>query len=208
MTEIVDRTEGTNASKGRDEDVFSVAKSRAVTESYLGNVAVVQALLRAEIADFMQTADNQNANATAVKGREIALQLTKIFLGQDETFAGVPGWNDPGRIDRYLAPKIGSTETDAARVIEQWAVRLLTQVVQVANFAAQEGVLDEQWTGELESIVDENCHLIMGIDSSYDEMVDGDIEIETAPAISQPTPESVKAQQLYDSLKASWKDYP
>lgn len=194
--------------KWQDSELFGESQNRAAGESYLGNVAVVQALLRAETADFMQTADNNNSNDTAVKGREIALHLTNILLGLDPTFAGVPGWNEPGGIDRYLAPKIGSLETEPAAVVEQWAIRFLTQLVQVANFAAQPGVLDEQWTSELEAIVDENARLIMGIDSSYDESVDGDIEIEQAQAVVTESAEQDRAAQVYNDIKDSWKNYP
>lgn len=144
------------------ENAFGEAGAVATHPGYLGSVRNVKRYLQEEGAKFI--AAIQQGTAAKEAAEPIAKSMAKAFLGQDPAaHPPVPGWNEPGHIDVYLAPLLEGEEPDPESVLEHFAIALLQELMQVANYANEPGVTEEQWQWQMVAIYDRFSRMALGI---------------------------------------------
>lgn len=121
----------------------------------------VKDLLKTTAQEFLDGLQgDQLASAVA---DPLAKWLADVLLGKDPDYPGMPGWNEPGGIDRFVAGQVGAEETDPEIVLEHMATSLFAEVAQVAAYAGEDGVTDEQWQWQYEDALDRFTRLCLGI---------------------------------------------
>jgi hypothetical protein len=131
---------------------------------YLGDTETVEALLRGAVADVMgvmrpDVPADKRVNAVRKKSKEVGL----ILLGLDPAYAPVRKWNAPGGIDTHCAKWLALGDQDPADVMTHALVKLFGEVLDVANYAAEPGVLDEQWRFQIDGLIERYLALFTGM---------------------------------------------
>jgi len=93
---------------------FAAAVHLATQPGYLGNPTVVNEIL-VNLWNTTFTRWNSglvDADAWIKADIERCEQMALIFLGADETFVPMPGWNRPGIIDQFLALRLQIDESN------------------------------------------------------------------------------------------------
>jgi hypothetical protein len=150
-----------------EEFVFAEALSNAQVENYLGDQSTITSLVRKAIDDltekFQHIDDKDNAEKIRVM-KMLAQRNGVVLLGKSPLFKPLPGWNEPGRIDVFLAHWMGSAETDSDKRMEHVFVILFNRILEIAAYAGVPGVLPEQWQFQVDAVIHEFVNLCLGID--------------------------------------------
>lgn len=153
------------AANQKGDDVLFPELSSMSQENYLGNPATLDSLVRTaidELAEKLSDPEYQNQSTEVRRG--ISKWLGNILLGKDPAYAPVPKWNVPGAIDVFCATWTGSAETTADSRMEHAVLKMLNEVLDVADYAADpNGVLDEQWEPLMQSILYRYTSLFLGV---------------------------------------------
>jgi hypothetical protein len=134
-------------------------------ENYLGNPQTIRSLILTAIGQAFE-----DLNDAADEGeRIVALQkqcrgLATVLIGHDPDFKALHKWNTAGSIDEFLAKWLGIGETDPFERVERAVLAMLGEAIDVAQYAGEDGVLDEQWKPLMEELVSRWTDLFMGID--------------------------------------------
>lgn len=150
-----------------DDRPFEAAVSAAGRENYLGDRSVVESLVRKAVSDLVdkyQTIDDADEASKIQVMTMLAERNGLVLLGKSPLFTAQRRWNEPGGIDEFLAKWLGSSETDPDKRMEHAFVILFDQILEVAAYAGQEGVLPEQWQFQVDGIIHRFVSLCMGID--------------------------------------------
>jgi hypothetical protein len=141
---------------------------------WLGDSYVVEGLLRSFAKEAM---DRRNACAMdelrpeewKQLDRDACLQLADIFLGKNPFFNSVPGWNEPGKIDVFLVREFNLGDTDPILRVATVLAELLLEMVNVAKYASQEGVVEEQWVWQVDAAIETYRNYMIGIVIPFDD---------------------------------------
>ena len=190
-----------------NDPVFEQAIAELTAKPYLGDYAQVHGLLKDFGVAVLNAIElDEDAASVASKGAET---LANAFLGEDETYAIVPGWNRPGSIDAF-AEGFVEPEDDPSKTIQSLLIDFISDVIGIAQFAEQEGVLDEQWTQELGLVHDRTAKILMGV--TPDDLGDSedDADAPEDPDIMED-PEAISeslASRTQEYLSKNWSEYP
>lgn len=145
-----------------ESDKPFVASMAAVgaAEGYLGSTAFLDGLLRVMVSDWMEALGS--GTATPDLAKRLVDEDAAILFGEVDGFGKLPGWNEPGGIDVYVAAELGTSDT-GRDAIENALIQMLKQATAIANYADEPGVLDEQWRWQLDALFEEYVNLFLGM---------------------------------------------
>ena len=133
--------------------------------NYLGDRGVVESVLRLAVQDMLDRMQHSEAESARIHSMRLsAKNAVEVFLGMDENYAAMSKWNEPGFIDVFLAKWCGSKEVRARARVEHAMIKLFGEVLDLANYATEPGVLEEQWVWQVGATIGTYTSLFMGID--------------------------------------------
>ena len=175
--------------------------------AYLGDPGCVDAILRSAAADWFNGGDVSELTT-------IPANVAKEFLGNG-TCKGVPGWNEPGKIDVWLKKTLNlENATTPEECIGSTFLEMIDELGVVFDFAGQDGVLPEQWEGEADFIADRYRMLFMGVDDSIARMArpaasnDYNYSTEEPKDGEGASKKKRKWTKTQEALFKTWRDYP
>lgn len=148
-----------------NEILFQDALTSANAGNFLGDPQVIESLLRyavSEVCDKFENAKTEEDRLSLLKKQ--ATRLGTILLGQNPSFRPLHKWNEPGAIDEFCAKWLGSAETDPLRRMTHAAVMLFNDMIDLAEYAGEDGVLEEQWKFQMDGIFERYTGIFLGID--------------------------------------------
>lgn len=139
---------------------------------YLGDMNVVRELVGNLASDaLLRLVDISTGNLTAEQAGEMDLdesrKLARVFLGQDSDYNGLKHWNEPGKIDEFVAAQAGILEEDPEARLATLFILMIQDMYGAARLAVErhpEGDVQAAIDGSLESITS----VLIGI--SFDEL--------------------------------------
>lgn len=134
--------------------------------------AVIQRLAQ---ASALEIGFDEKQKADIAGARELA----DVLLGQKpDEYNPVPGWNEPGQIDRFVAAQVNIDEADPSDTL---VVALLFMATDMHNAAhmADAGAPEDDWKSAIDGSIDEMARLMIGI-PFYEQEAEGIDEVETA----------------------------
>ena len=134
----------------------------AASENYLGDQAVVDALLRPFALSAVKRRQFMETNAASIEDLAACLKLAGIFLGENKSFAVIPGWNEPGGIDVFVFKQLNRIGDTPREVVAGAFVQLLIEIYGVLN-QAQSRALEENWQCRIDAIVHTYTGLLVGL---------------------------------------------
>jgi hypothetical protein len=165
----------------------------------LADQAVVFEVLRTAVDELMQHYQDESSDRMPTPKfiSELSGRVADVFLGKDRSYLPVPGWNEPGKIDEWIITQIPFQVATARERVQMAIIQFFSDLVELANFANQDGVLDEQWKPSWTEKFIEYCMLLMGVPEL-------DVELAAAPT---GTPES-RLSPRQKQLLERWRNYP
>lgn len=148
----------------RDEPLFSKALTLNAKDNYLGNARTVRNLLLTTISDGIEKYSKVRDENRPAALRNICRGLATVLIGKDPDYGALHKWNEPGAIDEFLVKWFGYGEIDPLQRVEHAALDFFSEVLAVADYAGEDGVLDEQWKPLMEELVSRWADIFMGID--------------------------------------------
>ena len=138
--------------------------AQAAKPNYLGDIQVIEFLLR----DFVQRAlarrnPPEDPKPNTEKDSEDALKLASIFLGQDPQYAPMPGWNEPGKIDVWIAQELNVQDDTPQLVVACAFVEFLTEMYELYNYACEPDTKPEQWEPQIDAITEHWRNVLLGV---------------------------------------------
>jgi len=143
------------------------ARASSATEdiAYLGDPNVVGALLRETVVSVMDVYARPNVSDADKMGKlqRECQKLGSILLGtlSKSDFSPIPGWNQPGGIDEFCAKWCGSSETSPRARMEHAALKMMTEVMELAKYAGRASEEESKW--QLDAIIQSYTGIFMGI---------------------------------------------
>lgn len=138
------------------------------TRPYLGDPTVIQAMLRHAIYEYTTSPGKPEEIVN-----KIASDNARTLLGKKpKTFEPVPGWNEPGGIDVFSAKWLGSSEKDPLQRMRHCIMMMLGDISDVVKYAAEPGVLPEQWQFQVDGIVEKYTYIFVGVDTPTQAILD------------------------------------
>ena len=151
--------------ENRQESLFADSLTNLQTDNYLGDRLTIQAVLRYALGQVStKLEDGGDGQLVVSVVRPWSRWLSKVFLGQDNDYKPIHKWNEPGAIDEFCAKWIGSSETDPELRMEHVFVKFFNEILDLAEYAGTDGVLDEQWLFQMDLILENYINLLLGID--------------------------------------------
>lgn len=147
-----------------EEHLFTVALEAAKTGQYLGSRETVDAIVRFGVMDFL----SRYPDAKDQKGRIRAMArparvIARVLLGRNKNYVAVSGWNQPGGIDAFCAVHLGCGETDPDLRMEQSIIKLFNELLEVAEIAGDDDVLEEQVQGPFNDVIEKYVQVFLGV---------------------------------------------
>lgn len=153
--------------KQRDADVpFVQALQNASNPNYLGDVQLLQTMLRFYGKQAIDALAEKNQVDYKGDLQKIANRVSKILLGDDKSYTVVPGWNQPGRIDVALAESLGLDETNPQERMAHAFLLMVGDLTDIAYDAGANGILDEQWQGSVDALFERYALIFAGLDDA------------------------------------------
>ncbi|MDD2106809.1 hypothetical protein [Pseudomonas asiatica] len=127
---------------------------------YLGDLYVVRELVGNLASDsLLRLVDISTGKLTAEQASEMDIkesrQLARVFLGQDPHYNGLQHWNEPGKIDDFVAAQANIIENDPEARIATLFILMIQDMYGAARLADEGYPEDDVQTaidGSLESI--------------------------------------------------------
>lgn len=140
----------------------------------LGDPNVVETILRVFVKDALdRRTEYANRDIVLVQleqlDREACLETAGIFIGSNHFFNGLPGWNEQGGLDAFLVRELNIAETDPLLRVATTLAQLLLEMTELANYAGQEGVLEEQWDWQVDATIETFRNFMLGIPVVHDD---------------------------------------
>jgi len=162
-------TESSSAGQGKltkePNPHLAKALSDALPKNYLGDVTVVERLLRG-LAFF--TLENwRDISKGQKKVISKARRLGRLFLGADKKYVGIPGWNTPGGIDIFLYSKFpfdnSTPEASVACAVNEF-------LEETTDLMAMEqlGKSDAELSARLQGLIRRYTGFFLGMETSPD----------------------------------------
>lgn len=123
-------------------------------KNYLGDIKVVQGLLRAFAGKALAYEGNADEFGDMV-GAE-AKRLANILLGGDKSYPG-PAWFGPGQIDVAVAHQQGIVSENPTERVAGGLIRFVAELLALAKSN------DPDWQAKSGSLVKKAVYLFMGI---------------------------------------------
>ncbi len=144
------------------QEILQSGIEQAEKENYLGDPEVVETLLRQTLSLVCENFSEPEEKFLALVKSECE-RLAKIFLGEDPQYAPIDGWNKPGFIDKYLDQKNGhESESPEASLFGCFA-SFITSAIKIINYAGEPDVKDEHWNWQVDDLLNEYTHVLLGI---------------------------------------------
>ena len=157
--------EASNELEDRPEVLFSDSIKNLRGENFLGDRVTIQSTLRyvvGQVCDKIEGEEDGHEINKEIK--PWAKWLAKVFLGQNRDYRPLRNWNEPGAIDVFCAKWVGSSETDPNLRMEHVFVKFFSELLDLAEYAGDDAVLDEQWLFQMDLILENYTALLLGID--------------------------------------------
>lgn len=154
-----------------DEPLFKLSTESLADEAhgYLGDSTVVAALLRNTVGAITAAVGKPSADVLL---RKACRATGRTLLGQNPAYTPLRNWNEPGRIDVFVAKWAGSSEVNPLDRMEHGVLRFAEAVLELVDYAGQPGVLEEQWQWQLDALIEKWTCLFMGVSPAvYDAMI-------------------------------------
>jgi len=153
-----------------DPNMFSDSLKKLQSETYLGNTGMVQSILATAFDRLSNVIRNPNTEAADYQKaltRE-SRYVARILLGRNRNFVPVEGWNVSGVIDEFVAKWAGSQETDPIMRISHAVLLFFGEMLDIAETAGQDGILDEQVDWQPAVVLDKWTKIFIGLDPATD----------------------------------------
>lgn len=148
-----------------EEPLFTNALKAQAAGNYLGDREVVEAILRYIVGKYFDRIKAKDVPDTRLRLlKEATRESVPIFLGDDKKYVPLRNWNQRGAIDAFLAKWTGSSETDPELRVTHAILKMIQELQDLAEYAATDGVLEEQWNWQVGAILNKYTSLFMGID--------------------------------------------
>lgn len=151
---------------------FKAATKAAKSGGYLGDRAVIDAMLRVAVHDAMEklrTSHSEQLQRRAIQ--EPSREMAAILLGmRAEHFTPMPRWNEPGGIDVFLAKWCGSSEAAPRRRVEHAFVKMFIELLDIINDASI--IFPDHMQTAVEAVLEKYALLCLGIDPPTQDMLE------------------------------------
>lgn len=147
--------------------LFADGIHAATKQNYLGDVRVIELLLREQITRFIDgylAAKTKNGRLLVAK--RVARYVANILLGRNPAYTPQHKWNEPGHVDEFCAKWLELADTKPVDRIRHAVLLLLLDVLAISEYAGQSGVLVEQWLPQYEATLQRYVLLFTGIDTA------------------------------------------
>lgn len=133
---------------------------------YLGDLSVVQAILSNEASLTINAyCDKSSGKITPAEFRKLTNEacerIARIFLGKDDSYNIMPGWNEAGAIDEFLAEQLKLKDDDPFDRLCMTGLKYLDEVW-CALRQADEG-RDDDYQSNLNGSIETFVNLMVGI---------------------------------------------
>lgn len=169
-----------------NEPIFEASLKAASQDNYLGDPQILQSLLRFNIGEFIEKfteADTPDDRKSIMQ--RIARKIGSILLGKNDDYIPQSRWNRSGAIDEFAAKWLGSAETDPEERMEHAVVKMFNEILELADYVGEPGVLDEQWIFQFDELLSRYTNIFLGIEPS----------ITTALMLGQSEPEPLNEEE-------------
>lgn len=164
---------------------LSIAAAEKDGKPYLGDQAVVRDLvgdLGSEALSRLVKFSSGEIDQEAVSAADVAeaTALAKVFLGQNDEYNVVQGWNEPGKIDDFVAAQANIGETDPVQRLATLFI-LVIQDMYAAARLLDDGEGEDTARAAIDGSLDSAAALLMGIPYHEYEATGLDDESEADP---------------------------
>jgi hypothetical protein len=140
----------------------------------LGDPQVVDRILGVFVKEAMDRyiacAQSELSPAAYQEGdRSACLETAKLFLGLNPFFQTVPEWNCPGAIDEFLVRQLNIGETEPILRLATALSELLIEMHNLRKYAAEPGILEEQWVWQVGAIIETYRNFLLGVPVAQDD---------------------------------------
>ncbi len=142
------------------ESLAKIANSANVP--YLGDKSVIEGMLRLGVQEVFDALPGYKGKVSEMV-RHVGTRVMKPFLGGDQHYAIVDGWNEPGVIDLFVAKWCGFDEQDPTIVMAGAFADLIGKLLDVEAYARQPDVTPEQWQPKAQAAIDRLAWLLIGL---------------------------------------------
>lgn len=146
---------------------LSIAAAEKDGNPYLGDAEVVRDLVGNLGSDaLLRLVDVSNGTITgdqaAEKDAEEARKLAQVFLGQDPDYNGLQGWNEPGKIDAFVASEANIAEEEPEARIATLLLLMIQDLYGAARMM-DEGEPEADAKAAIDGSIEGTTALLMGI---------------------------------------------
>jgi len=164
--------ETTPQQKWADPDMFSTSVADAGKQNNLASQQTVVDILKVIVGNVFNNAEDKTPEELLKIVHDQSVEFAHIMLGKSSNYIPMPAWNEPGKIDQFLAKWIGSTETDPENILEHFLVMFLQDLMDLDTYANQPETLDEQANWQVSAIFQRYSYLLIGVDPPTQAMLD------------------------------------
>lgn len=145
------------------DQILQSGVEQSERENYLGDPEVVESLLRQTVSLVCRDFQKPAAEFLAETDSECT-RLAKIFLGKDSQYGPMSGWNEPGFIDKYVDKLNGEESETPEQALHGLFASFITSVIKIVNYANEPGVMKEHWDWQIDELLNEYTHVLLGLD--------------------------------------------
>lgn len=155
-----------------DPDLFGASLNDARNVGgYLGDIEFVGALLRLYAKASFDATEAEGEDM--VRMLALAKKYAGVLLGDDSRYVPVAKWNHrQGGLVAFLNLWAGIDENDPQAVVTGALLRMFSELLDVAAYAGQEGVLEEQWHSAADEIIERYSFLMLGVTPAARDIAD------------------------------------
>lgn len=166
----MDNAKETSKERNLEQDrLFTDSLKSIEKENFLGDRSTVEALLRMEVNKILDS-DTLVLRKAEEKILSVCKEVADTLLGRNPKFRPLHNWNEPGKIDVFCAHWLGSSEIDPRDRMEHCVLKLFLNLLSLADYAAEPGVLPEQWRWQVDSIFNKYINVFMGVDPATEDI--------------------------------------
>lgn len=147
---------------------FLAALEVASGPNYLGNLSVVDGILRELATEALNRRATLPVVDTAKLNEMDCIRLTNVFLGKDTAnHTPMKPWNSPGHIDRFVTREFGSKlgwgECRPEHAMKTMFAQFIADFYRLADYAADPAVPECNWDWQGPAFLESYTMLLLGI---------------------------------------------
>lgn len=149
--------------KNDDPQLFAEAIQKSKKGNYLGEIAVVNQLLRLYASNLMDQLNNNDKKSWIKEIERQSNSLSRILIGKSKYFQSANRWNEPGGIDEFCKTYFGATDKNPQDRVKNVVLQFFEELIDIALYAEIEGVLEEQWGFQVDAVIEKYALAFIGV---------------------------------------------